>query len=163
MLSFPEDSVSVGREGLVSFDVGAGWNLELMAVVAVDDLTVYADNGAPSSGEFVVEAGVAVEVEFSWFAEVLNPSAWGTGVLADSDKLVLLDFTDLLIDALVKVSNVLSELAAQHTDLSLHAAVQLVELAVDVGLAVVDGKVGRWDHLPVSDDLLDLEEELSVE
>ncbi len=157
MLSFPEDSVSVDWDGLVSFEVGAGWDLELVAIVAGDNFAVDLDDGAPSSSKLIVEAGVAIEVKFSWLSEVFDPFAWSAAVLADGHQLVLLHFTDLLGSALIEVSNVSVEMDSQHVDLGLHCTLDLGELAVDLILSFVNSQVGGWNHSVVSNVLLDLE------
>lgn len=134
-----------------------------LAAVAVDHLSLDADDGAPPGGQVVLAVGVAGEVELAGLAEVLEPLAGSASVLTDGDELVGLDVMDGSVVAGVKVLKVGVELVGNHGDLALNGVVDAGKLAADGVLAVVDGKVGRGDDLTVSVDLLDVKDKLAVE
>lgn len=132
-----------------------------LAIIAMDHFSLDADDGAPSSVQ-VVLTGIAREVKLARLAEVLEPLAGSTSILADGDKLVGLYVLDGSTVALVKVLKIGVELVGNHGDLALNSLVDVGKLGVDGVLTIVDGKVGGGDDLVVSIDLLDVKNKLAV-
>jgi hypothetical protein len=154
----------LGKSG-GTIDVSAWGNLEMVVsffVSALDDLSVNLDDDAPSGGQSILWS-IASEIKLAWLSEVLKPLTWCAAVLADGDQLVLFNTLDGSIGATVEIVKLGVELRGSYGDAGLNSLVDKWNLVVDAALTVLDSKVGASDNLIGFDDLLGLEEKLTVE
>jgi hypothetical protein len=153
------------RKFVGTLDVSAGSDLEVIVavlIITMNDLAVDADDSAPSVGLLAI-IGFTSEVKLSRLTEVLQPLAWSAGILTNGEELVGGNVLNCSVGAVVKVLKVTVELVSNHGDFALNGAVNVGQLVAQRWLTVVDGKVSWRNHLRVSSDLLDLEDELRVE